>query len=152
MARMHSRDKGKSRSRKALNSEKPTWVQHGSKEVEMLVSKLGKEGKTGALIGLHLRDSYGVPSVKQLTKRRIGAILKEKKLTQVFPDDMMNLMKRAVHLRKHQETNHHDMTAKRGLQLTESKILRLAKYYKKKGMIKADWKYSPEELKLIVSE
>ena len=52
---------------------------------------------------------------------------------------------------KHLEKNKKDMVAKRGIQLTSSKIHRLAKYYKRKGILPQDWKYDREKAKLIVS-
>ena len=43
MARMHSRDKGKSRSTKPIAKKVPSWVSYKTKEVEKLVVKLSKE-------------------------------------------------------------------------------------------------------------
>ena len=59
-------------------------------------------------------------------------------------------MRRALLIRKHMEENHKDMSAKRGLQLTESKIGRLVKYYKKTGKVEWGWKYDPEQIKIYV--
>lgn len=149
---MHSRKKGTSGSSKPLDQAKPTWLSHSGKEVELLVSKLAKEGHDAAYIGTVLRDSYGIPSVKLITDKTITQILDEKKLTGQFPDDMMSLLKRSVKIRKHLDENRHDKTAVRGLQLTESKILRLAKYYKGAGRLKSDWKYNPAEISLLATE
>jgi len=151
MARMHSRDKGKARSHKPLIKESPSWVTHGAKEVELLILKYAKEGKTSAQIGLYLRDEYGVPNVKLILKKSVSQVLKEKNISKELPDELMALIKRAVIIRKHLEENHKDMTGKRGLQLTESKIKRLVKYYKKAGMLAKDWKYDPNKVKLIVA-
>ena len=60
------------------------------------------------------------------------------------------LIRRAVMVRKHLEENRKDMTAKRGLQLTESKIKRLIKYYKKNGKLASEWKYDPERAGLFI--
>jgi len=75
-------------------------------------------------------------------------ILEEKKLLPELPEDLMAMMRKAVIIRKHMEANKQDMTALRGLQFTESKIKRLAKYYKKKAKIPADWKYDPSSVKI----
>jgi len=149
MAKMHSRKRGTSGSKKLLAPSKPTWQRYKAKEIEMLISKLAKEGKTGAQIGIILRDSYGIPSVRQLLSKRLGAFLTEKKLTAKYPDDLISLMKRAVLTKKHMDANKHDMHAKRGLQLTEAKIKRLGKYYKGTGKLPIDWKYDPSTLKLL---
>lgn len=149
---MHSRRKGKSGSRKPLTLSRPTWLRFGDKEVELLVTKLAKEGRNSALIGTVLRDSYGIPSVKLVTHKSVTQITSEKKLAGAFPDDMMSLMKRSIKIRKHLEHNKHDNTALRGLQLTESKILRISKYYKNVGRVTSTWKYNPDEISLLATE
>ncbi len=151
MARMYSRKRGKSKSHAPIKKETPSWVTHGSKEIELLILKYAKEGKTAAQIGLYLRDEYGIPSVKPILKKTITQILKEKNISKELPDDLMALIKRAVMIRKHMEENHKDMTGKRGLQLTESKVKRLVKYYKRTGALDKTWKYDPEKVKLIVT-
>ena len=148
MAKMHSRGRGNSRSNKPLKAQVPTWVRLSAKEVEMLIGKLAKEGKTASQIGITLRDSYGIPSVKLLCSKRIQEILADKKLLGELPEDILALMKHSVYLRKHLEANKHDMPALRGLQLTESKIKRLAKYYKTLGRLAPTWKYDPEAAKM----
>lgn len=150
MARMYSRAGGKSGSNKPLNPSKPTWIRYKPKEIELLVAKLAKEGKTTSEIGIILRDSYGVPSVQLIAGKKIQKILEEKKLTPELPEDLYSLMKRAAVLRKHLKANHKDMGALRGLQLTESKINRLAKHYKKTKKLEPTWKYDPENMKIYV--
>ena len=151
MARMHSRAKGKSGSTKPIKKAVPTWVRYKSKEVELLVTKMGKEKKTHSEIGMVLRDVYGIPCVKLLTKKSISQILKEKGLTPEIPEDLMDMMKKNIELKKHLEENKKDMVAKRGLQLTESKIKRLIKYYKVSKRLPLDWKYDPEKIRLMIS-
>ena len=63
---------------------------------------------------------------------------------------MLNLIKRRINLTTHRESNKQDMTAKRGFQLTESKINRLVKYYKSTGKLPADWKFDRSKAKLLV--
>lgn len=148
MARMHSRRKGKSGSHKPLSRQKSGWIRYASKEIEMLVIKLAKEDKTASEIGVILRDVYGVPDVKLLTGKTITKILKEKNLIKELPDDLVALMKKLVSIKAHLANNKQDMSAKRGHQLTESKINRLVKYYKKSGKIPVSWKYNPAKLKM----
>ena len=149
MARMYSRNKGKSGSHKPAQKE-AKWVSHKPAEVEDIVVKLANEGKSSAEIGLIIRDHYGIPSVKMLTKKKIYQIMKEKNLTAELPEDMFNLLKGAVKLSAHLDTSKHDRYSKRGLELTESKIRRLAKYYKSRNVLSADWKYNLEQAKLLV--
>ncbi|MBW2969972.1 30S ribosomal protein S15 [Candidatus Woesearchaeota archaeon] len=150
MAKMHSRGRGNAHSNKPLNPAKPTWIRYKPKEIELLIGKLSKEGKTSSEIGLILRDSYGVPSVKLLLGKTIQKILGEKKLLPELPEDLMSLIKKAVIIRKHMEKNRQDMTAIRGLQFTESKIKRLVKYYKETGKIADEWKYDPKSIKIYI--
>lgn len=144
MARMHSRDKGVSGSTKPAKKTVPSWIRYKAKEVEMLVAKMGKDGKTSSEIGLILRDAYGIPDVKTLAGKSISQIMGEKKLLPDVPEDLRALIKKAAMVRAHLEDNKQDKVARRGLQLTESKIGRLVKYYKKSGKLVADWKYDPK--------
>ena len=151
MARMHSRKKGKSGSIKPLKKTKPTWVRYSESEVESLVVKLAKAGNSPSKIGLTLRDSYGVPDVKVMTKSSILTILKKNKLNLEYPEDFLALIKKEINLVKHVEKNKKDQVAKRGIKLTSSKIHRLSKYYKRKGILPESWKYDRDQAKLIVS-
>ncbi len=151
MAKMHSRKRGKAGSKRPLKKTKPTWVRYEAKEVELLVAKVAKEGKAPSQIGMVLRDSYGVPGVKRVAGRRIAAIMKEKNILPQIPEDLMALIKKGVKIKKHMEGMKHDMAAKRGLGLTDSKIRRLVKYYKREHVLPQDWSYDPEKVKLLIS-
>ncbi len=150
MARMYSGKKGKSGSKKPENPEKPSWLRYSEPEAELLISKLAKEGKTPSMIGLTLRDSYGIPSTRLLLKKKVSELLKEKKLLSDIPEDLSSLMKRLVLIKKHLEKHPHDMTAVRGDNITDSKMKRLIKYYKSTGKLPVDWKYNWERVKLLV--
>jgi small subunit ribosomal protein S15 len=41
---------------------------------------------------------------------------------------------------------------KKGLQEVESKIRRLARYYKSRGVLPRNWDYDPEAARLMVSQ
>jgi small subunit ribosomal protein S15 len=147
---MHSRDKGKSKSTRPSSRDKPTWVRHTSKEVELLISKLAKEEHKSSRIGLILRDSYGIPSVKDVLGKGVSKVLRENNLAGELPEDMLNLIKKLVMINKHLKENKQDKTAKRGMQLTESKINRLIKYYKRTKILPNSWKYDESKFKLMV--
>ncbi len=150
MARMYSGKKGKSGSKRPLAASKPVWQRSNAKEVEMLVVKLAKQGMAPSRIGLQLRDAYGVPNVKLTCEKRVTQLLKEKNMLSELPEDLFNLMKRSVLLKKHLEKNHKDEAAARGLHLTTSKIMRLVKYYKSTKRLAEDWKFDPDKIKLFV--
>lgn len=138
---MYSRKRGKSKSQKPLKRTVPSWVVLKPAEVEMLVAKMGKEGLPASKIGLALRDKYGIPDVKAMCGKPVSRLLKEKEVLPELPEDLTALIRKSAAVRKHMEENKHDKTAKRGLQLTESKIKRLVKFYKKNGRVAEDWKY-----------
>ncbi|MFH1591024.1 MAG: 30S ribosomal protein S15 [archaeon] len=150
MARLYSRKKGKSGSTKPLKKSQPSWLRYKSKEIELLVTKLAKEGQMPSLIGLHLRDTYGIVDIKTLTGKSITQILAEKKLSLKVPEDLRALIKKEVLIRKHLEDNHKDMTGLRGLQLTVSKINRLVKYYKLNETLPLDWSYDPSKVSIFI--
>ncbi len=150
MARMHSRDKGKSRSTKPVVKKAPSWVKYGSNEIELLVAKYAKDGKTSSQIGTYLRDEYGIPDVKLIVGKSITQIMTEKKVAKKLPEDLMNLMKKVLKIREHLESNKKDQPAVRGLRLTESKILRLVKYYKSTGRLDKSWNYDPKNIKMFI--
>jgi small subunit ribosomal protein S15 len=151
MGRMHSSGKGKSGSKRPVKAVVPTWVRYKPKEVELLVAKLYKEKNNPSRIGVILRDVYGIPSVRVLTKKSINEILKSKDLQPEIPEDLMALMKKNIEIMKHLEENKKDQVAIRGLHLTDSKIKRLVKYYKSTKRLAADWKYDPEKIRLLIS-
>ncbi len=149
MARMHSRAKGKSGSKTPIKKI-PTWAPYQGKEVEKLIIKYAKSGKSSSEIGLHLRDSYGINSVKALTGRKIMAVLQENKLSSKLPEDIINLIKKMIAIKFHLEGNKHDQTAKRGLILTESKIRRIVKYYQRSNILPKDWVLDTQRLKMYL--
>ena len=150
MARMHARRHGKSGSTRPYRTETPAWVSQSPEEIEGLVVELYKDGNSTALIGLKLRDSYGVPSVKSITGKSIGTILKENNITFRLPEDISNLMRKVVKINEHMQDNPKDLHNKRAMQLMEAKIRRLERYYKKTGVIPVKWKYSIKTAKLEV--
>ncbi len=151
MARMHSRAKGKSKSTKPSKKVKKTWIRYNGKEIESLILKFAKEGKNSTEIGLILRDSYGVPDVRDITKKKISKVLEDNKVKVDLPDDLKALIKKELKIMKHMGGKEKDKTAKRGLQLTESKIRRLSKYYKRTGKLPQDWVYDRDRIKLLIS-
>ncbi len=148
MARMHSRKKGRAGSKKPSVPAK--WVEYKDKEVERLVVKLRKDGLQSADIGRILRDQYGIPSVRTTTGKTITKILEENELLPEMPEDLLNLLKNAVSLRDHLVKSKRDYTSKHGLELLESKIRRLIKYYRKTKRLAKDFAYEPERAKLLV--
>lgn len=150
MARMHARRKGKSSSTHPVERKKhPDWSALNPREVESHVIDLAKSGKSTSEIGLILRDQFAVPDVKIATGKKITKILEANNVKSEIPEELINLIRTALSLRKHLDTHRKDLKNKRNLQLTESKIRRLTKYYQDNKRISKDWKYTPEQAKLM---
>ncbi len=151
MARMHSRKRGKSESTRPPRETDLSWVPLSKEEIVDLVVKLGKRGIPPSQIGMILRDEYGVPLVKRVVGKKITEILDEHGVAPPLPEDLLSLITKAYKIRKHLEVHRKDFHAKRGLILTESKIGRLVKYYKRVGKLPPDWRYSPEIAELYAA-
>lgn len=123
-------------------SENPAWVTQSKDEVEKLIMKLAKDGLPAAKIGLVLRDEHAVPNVRLATGKSVMEIMKENDLTPNIPDDLTALMRKALNVDTHITENPKDNATKRSLQLIESRIRRLVKYYKRMGILPAAWTYS----------
>merc|ERR1711920_1037596 len=106
------------------------------------ICKLAKKGLTPSQIGVTLRDSFGVPQVKTVTGNKILRILKTSGLAPELPEDLYYLIKKAVAIRKHLDKNRKDKDSKFRLILVESRIHRLARYYRRVKALRADFKYN----------
>jgi len=151
---MYARKRGKSSSKRpfSLKVRKtvPEWVEMTAEEVEEKVDDLYDQGLSTSRMGITMRDCYGVPSIALVTGKKITKILKEKNKVGAIPEDLQNLMRKALIIRKHIEENKKDVHNKRVLQLTESKIRRLVKYYRREKVLPEDWKYKPEIAEVIL--
>ena len=148
MARIHARRKGKSGSTHPVERKKhPNWSSLNPREVESRVIELGKSGKSTSEIGMVLRDQYAVPDVKIATGKSISKILEANAIKAEIPEDLRNLIKKALQTKKHFEQNKKDLKNQRNLQLIESKIRRLTKYYHDNDMLPKGWKYSGKSLR-----
>jgi small subunit ribosomal protein S13e len=78
--------------------------------------------------------------VKSVTGNKVLRILKGNGLAPEIPEDLYQLIKKAVQVRKHLERNRKDMDGKFRLILIESRIHRIARYYKTVGQLPPNWK------------
>ena len=137
-------------SSKPVRDAHPSWVPLLPREAEAKVLELAKEGKQPATIGLILRDSYGVPSVHEVTGKKIQQILADNNLSGKLPQDLQNLIQRSIALQEHLAANPRDLHNLRGLELMESRIRALAKYYASRGDLAEGWAYTREGARLLV--
>jgi len=129
---------------------KPEWIEYSNEEIEELILKLRKEGNSTSKIGIILRDQYGIPDVKLITGMKITKILENHGQKLEYPEDLMNLIRKAVNIRDHLNENPKDLHTKRGLQIIESNIRRLVRYYTREGVLPEGWRYEPKKAALLV--
>ena len=150
---MHTRRRGKSDSDKPVTDEPPAWSDVDEADVEARIVELAEQGHTPSEIGLKLRDEgvkgTPVPNVKLATGKKVTAILEENEAAPELPEDLRNLMEKAVRLREHVNRNGQDFQNKRALQNAESKVRRLANYYRG-DELPADFKYNYENAKELL--
>ncbi|OMO50484.1 Ribosomal protein S15 [Corchorus capsularis] len=92
----------------------PSWLKISSQDVEENICKFAKKGLK------HLRLAHG--------------------LALEIPEDLYHFIKKVVAIRKHLERNRKDKDSKFRLILVESRIHRLAHYYKKTKKFPPTWK------------
>jgi len=138
--------------REKLRKTRLTPTKHKKKEVEDLVIKLANERKSSVAIGEILMKKHRIKDVKKITGKSISQIMKENNLYPELPEDLLNLLRKAVNLRDHLEKHKQDKHSRKGLENLESRIRRLGKYYVRKKILPTDWKYEPSKAKLIIQK
>lgn len=151
MAKMHTRRKGRSGSTRPVRSNCERWCDLSVEELERIVVELARQGKSSSEIGIILRDTYGVADFRLITGKKISQVMAEKDVASRVPEDLYNLIVKALRLNKHLSVNKKDFHNKRQLNLVESKIRRLVRYYKREGRLPADWKYSLGAAELLIT-
>jgi small subunit ribosomal protein S13e len=111
---------------------------------------LAKKGASPSSIGVTLRDSYGIPQVKGVTGSKILRILKKNGLAPQVPEDLYHLIKKAIAIRKHLEKFRKDKDAKFRLILVESRIHRLARYYRNVKSLPPTWRYNSKKADTLI--
>jgi small subunit ribosomal protein S13e len=140
MARMHSRSKGVSESTLPYNKVRPYWATQTKEEIINAILNLSRKGHKPSEIGKIMRDEYAVGQVKSMTDKNILKILKENNLAPTIPEDLSALLRKCVSILNHLNTFKNDKNARYRLNLIESRMHRLARYYKRKEVIPAEWK------------
>lgn len=116
-----------------------------------MICKFARKGLTLSQIGVLLRDQHGVAQVRSITKNKILRILRMNGLAPEIPEDLYHLIKKAVQMRKHLEKNRKDKDSKFRLILVESRIHRLARYFKRVKKLPPNWKYEAATASTLVS-
>ena len=150
---MHTRRRGSSDSDKPVADDPPEWSDVDADAIEDRVVELADQGYRPSEIGLKLRDEgvqgTPIPNVQLATEKKITEILAENDAAPDLPEDLRNLLERAVRLREHMAANPKDAQNKRALQNTEAKVRRLADYYRG-DELDADFQYTYERAQELV--
>lgn len=155
MARMHTRRRGSSGSDRPAADEPPEWSDVDTDAIEERVVELAEQGHDPSTIGLKLRDEgvqgVPIPNIKLATGKKVTGILEEHDARSDIPEDLRNLLERAVRLYEHMEKNPGDHQNKRALQNTESKVRRLADYHRG-DVLDEEFKYTYESAKRLLED
>lgn len=150
MAKLHSRKKGKSGTKRPKSRVSPDWVDADLNKLKQLIVKMAKEGVPPSKIGLVLRNDYAIPNITALLGVSLTAFLKKENASPEYPEDLITLIRKAVRMREHIKAANKDTHNKVKLKHVESKINRLVSYYRKTGVLPSDWTYDPEKVALLV--
>ncbi|GKT16189.1 putative multi-domain containing protein [Aduncisulcus paluster] len=129
----------------------PSWQKKTPEEVTKVICELARKGVSPSRIGLILRDRYGVGQVRFLTGSKIIRILKANGLAPKYPEDLTCLIRKAVSIRKHLSVNTRDKDAKFRLILIESRIHRLARYYRRTRQVEATFGYKSATASTLIA-
>ncbi|HEY7078083.1 MAG TPA: 30S ribosomal protein S15 [Nitrososphaeraceae archaeon] len=142
MSRMHAHTHGKSHSVRPVSINVPNWLTQDYAQVSSLILQLSKEGLSTSEIGVRLRDQHGIPLAKPIIGKSVTKILNDNGISREMPEDLDQLVKKALGLQKHLRSHNTDHRNVRSLELIESKIHRLSRYYKENGKLQKNWKYA----------
>jgi small subunit ribosomal protein S15 len=142
MARIHAHTRGKSHSIRPTSKSISPWLTSSPAEISNTIVELSKEGLRPSAIGTRLRDEYGVALVRVAVNKSLSEILRENGIKEEMPEDLNQLVQKALALQRHLRTHNSDHRNVRSLELIEAKIHRLSKYYKRNQKIPKNWKYA----------
>ena len=151
MGRMYSKGKGISKRSLPYRKAPPSWVQISASDLTQQIIKMAKRGQSPSQIGVVLRDQYGIPQVKGVTGSKILRVLKVNGVAPQLPEDMYHLIKKAVNIRKHIEKFRADKDGKFRLICTESRIHRLARYYRGSKALPPTFRYNSKKADTLIA-
>ena len=151
MGRMYSNGKGISKRSLPYRKAPPSWVQISAGDLTEQIVKMAKRGQSPSQIGVVLRDQYGIPQVKGVTGSKILRVLKVNGVAPQLPEDLYHLIKKAVNIRKHIEKFRADKDGKFRLIQTESRIHRLARYYRISKALPPTFRYNSKKADTLIA-
>lgn len=140
MARMHSSGKGQSISMKPLSTTVPVFTTKPIYEIKKDIIHHANKGMVPSAIGNMLRDQYGVGSPQDILGKSLLQFCRENKCAPIIPEDLASLIEKSNSIRSHLLAHKKDNDAKYRLNLINSRLHRLIRYYKEKSVLPGNWK------------
>ena len=150
MARLHSKKKGKSGTKRPKGKIVPEWIPMEKAAVEEIILKMAGEGVPPSKIALFLRDQKGVANLRMVLGMSLSAFLKKNKAAPEYPEDLIELIRKAMRMNSHLRKSKKDLSNKVKLLYVESIINRLVKYYVSKGTLPGGCRYDLGKAALLV--
>jgi small subunit ribosomal protein S15 len=147
---LHSKRKGKSGTKRPKSNAAPEWTAMKKADMGEAILKMAREGVPPARIGLVMRDQHGIPNLRAQLGMTLKEFLKKEKVAAEYPEDLLNLIRKAVRMSGHIKASKNDVHNQVKLVHVESKIQRLVKYYSSRGMLPTGWRYDREKASLLV--
>mmetsp|Transcript_27655 Transcript_27655/g.38618 ORF Transcript_27655/g.38618 Transcript_27655/m.38618 type:complete len:169 (+) Transcript_27655:765-1271(+) len=148
MGRMYSKGKGISSTTVPYRKYSCEWKGLTSQNLIKIVSNLARNNNLPpSKIGLILRDEKLVVDTKNISGMNISKILRLKGLVPIIPEDLFYLIKKANKIKEHLIEYNHDLNSIFHLNLIESHIYRLSRYYKRIYRLPKNWKYISDNIK-----
>merc|ERR1712165_369124 len=151
MGRMHAPGKGIAASALPYVRKAANWQRLSKEDIVDSMIKLAKKGYRPSAIGVQVRDQHGIAQSKYVTGSKVLRVLKANGMAPELPEDLYFLIKKAVTMRKHLNKNKKDKHGKFRLILVESRIHRLARYYKTQNSLAANWKYDSNTAAALIA-
>jgi len=152
---MHTGRRGTSGSDRPAADEPPEWSDVDPEEIEERVVELAEQGHDPSVIGAKLRDEgvkgTPVPDVKLATGKKVTEILADNDAAADIPEDLRNLLEKAVRLNEHLQENPQDHQNRLARQNVESKVRRLVDYYRG-DELDEEFTYTYENAKELLEE
>ncbi|ORD96780.1 RS13 [Hepatospora eriocheir] len=125
---------------KPFTLQEPIYLEKTFGEIEQVIIAAAKKNIPASVIGHMLRDKHGIGKVEVVLGCGINEFLRKNGIVASIPEDLESLINHSNRIRAHLRLNKNDKDAKYRLGLTNSRLHRLLRYYKDKGVVEKTFK------------
>lgn len=125
---------------KPFSTSVPTYLTKPIADIKRDIVHFANKGMMPSAIGNLLRDQYGVGDAKDVLGKGILEFCKLNNCAPIIPEDLDSLIEKSNTIRLHLVSHRKDNDAKYRLNLINSRLHRLVRYYKEKGVLPGNWK------------